>query len=1520
MASGTLGTLEISVLANIANMVSDLGKAQAEATKASKEIQRSFQEAADAVGDSFRDLAATIGLGFGIDKLAEFTKSVVEAGLQIYDVSLKTGISAQTLSSYSVAAAEAGISVDTFANTLSKMARSANDAAHGEEAQANAFKELGVSVTDSAGHLKSADDLLRDVAVGLDKLQDGLGKTAIVTEIFGRGGAALIPLLSDLGEGVDAARQKAIAFGLAINDAQAKDLKAFDVTVTDIGLAIRGDFTQALIEVLPQLQRAATEVFNFISHSQGLKDAVNDGAQAIIFLAEHIDAVTTAIKDLAEIMAARYLLTWAQDAILFGNNLLKADAAAVTLKTSVGAIVGSIAAWDIGTAIGNWLNGFSEVKAAAAALVGAVIVGWDYIKEAGQVTLAALESAWDSVIAGVRSGIASLASELASVLSSIPGEGAAAAQMQAYASSLESANTQIKTFAERKAEIVAASDKEIVSDKQVVQAMIDYDESTKKAGVVLKDFGVTTIDAKIATDGFAKTVKNAADVGGAALDSLQAMVDKLTGAAGGPAQKAWDDYTAAIIKLNQAAEDAVIKGADVDQVIALQNTGLAALAQSYDNTMQKIYAASDALGQIDEKFQEQLGSIKGIGEAQQVEKQYLIDLKIAQDDWNKSVGEGIPMSEEYKQQIHDIATAQVDQINQTKQSIEVMKDWQNIVSGGLTSAMGDFNKALVEGGSLMDALKSTAQQVVEAILAEFEKLAIINPLLNSIFGLSGSSALPTLFSGNGGGIGSLLSGGGAGNGIFGGGGLSGAFTGNGVFGTLFGDSAGAASAAQSTGIFADLGDSGAGALGAAQSTGILAGDVGEVGAGVTDWGAIAEGGQPVYEDWGSTLGDSAGASFLGKALPILGGVMAGIGEFKAAGGGIGGLAGGAAYGVGTAGLAIGASAALSGGIAAGLAAIPVVGWIGLAAMAVNIISGGKLFGTAGKLDSSQSTLDVGATGATVDESYTLKGQKAFFGGTKYTTKDVAADPAAVAAANAFFDSIQKNTDQFAQQFNVTVGTIVGGSFQQTFDKNGKATGTTSTVLGQTYSGETQEQFGQRLIDENDLSILDTFDSKLSGMLDTFRATSDMLTQVTTGLTSAEMMFQSGGKFLALGTDQSLSAVLKLAEGMQASGETIDQTFARIEQAQQQYDSFVAQFAPAETYVDPFEESLSQLNAQFGAAVDQANALAQAAGATGASITDLTNIQQSYANQAAALTQQLEISAQSLAFSLGVSTTGTLDEVNQEIQALTGSSASAAPAIRSAGDAMKQASQKATDAMNLLLGSLSPLNDQQKLQTALQGLRAGSVTQDQVLTIGRQLYASSEAYNQLFAEVQGIGDHTKTGTTRGGSGGAQSVTLSSADQARLAQLQKEQSVLQAAQTAGQFQTLAQQIAEIATVKGEDFTQVLTDMGIKQSDLEKGLGLQSDADLAKYISTLQSQTDSQHQDSASLEASINALPTAIGAAVATAVAKLIGGPGVSGPGVTDTFTPQDMASAIATGVQRGLYGSSAGSRNMRPTVTP
>ena len=305
-------------------------------------------------------------------------------------------------------------------------------------------------------------------------------------------------------------------------------------------------------------------------------------------------------------------------------------------------------------------------------------------------------------------------------------------------------------------------------------------------------------------------------------------------------------------------------------------------------------------------------------------------------------------------------------------------------------------------------------------------------------------------------------------------------------------------------------------------------------------GSFATGaaGIPGYGGYGSALG---------QGLGIAGGAIAGYNEYNAAGGGVAGLAGGAAYGIGTyfAGAAV--SSAMAGGVAAGMAAIPVVGWIALAAMAINVISGGKLFGTAASPTGGDLTETIGASGATLTNVLHEKGQKALFGGAYYKNVNEPVDPQAQAAADAFFAALQKSTTDFATSFGTTMTTIVGGSFDQKYDKNGKPTTTSDTVLGATYTGETQAQFGERIQAENFIAVLDKLGVNATAYSQAFIGNADNLIKAIQDLGAAtqEAYGDINRGMGLLGPDGNLGAVMSEVEKLAASGEALATAYTRL---------------------------------------------------------------------------------------------------------------------------------------------------------------------------------------------------------------------------------------------------------------------------------------------------------------------------------------------------------------------------------------
>lgn len=318
-----------------------------------------------------------------------------------------------------------------------------------------------------------------------------------------------------------------------------------------------------------------------------------------------------------------------------------------------------------------------------------------------------------------------------------------------------------------------------------------------------------------------------------------------------------------------------------------------------------------------------------------------------------------------------------------------------------------------------------------------------------------------------------------------------------------------------------------------------------------------------YGAAGSTAGSAAGSTAAsnagGSIMPIVGGVLAGLSEFKAAGGGVAGAAGGLAYGVGTYALgtavAAGAAAAVSGGIGAGLvagfAAIPVVGWIALAAMAVNMISGGKLFGTSYAPTGAATTYNIGQDSGTLTSQTFESKQKPLFGGTSYRTINNTVDQKDQDQAEKMWKEVVKAGQQAQQQLGVTMTDIVSGSFKTLYDKKGKMTEQLSTVLGVVYH-ESIDDFQTRLKAEQVVSAVGASIAAMGGQADeanqiakSYRANANSLADAAAAMLVAQTDIKNGTGLLQAQGAGVLTKTMDLVSELSHPGEALADTYKRL---------------------------------------------------------------------------------------------------------------------------------------------------------------------------------------------------------------------------------------------------------------------------------------------------------------------------------------------------------------------------------------
>lgn len=177
---------------------------------------------------------AMVGLGGAIAALGALTyvRNVINIADSMDELSKRTGIAVETLSSLSNTAALAGSSQEELGSALIRLNKSIAEAASGSKEQALAFSNLGVSVQDAEGNIRSTTDVLADIADAFSRVDDGAVKTQYQMALFGKSGANLNEFLSKGSAGIK-------EFGSSISTEFADQSATFNDNLSWLGQQIQ---------------------------------------------------------------------------------------------------------------------------------------------------------------------------------------------------------------------------------------------------------------------------------------------------------------------------------------------------------------------------------------------------------------------------------------------------------------------------------------------------------------------------------------------------------------------------------------------------------------------------------------------------------------------------------------------------------------------------------------------------------------------------------------------------------------------------------------------------------------------------------------------------------------------------------------------------------------------------------------------------------------------------------------------------------------------------------------------------------------------------------------------------------------------------------------------------------------------------------------------------------------------------------------------------------------------------------
>lgn len=276
--------------------------------------------------------------------------SFAEYGDNIDKMSQKMGVSSKFYQEWDAILQHSGTSMDAMKTSFKTLA---DASAETSDIQNEAFGKLGLSMKEVRS--MSQEDLFNTVIGRLQDMEEGAERTAIASDLLGKGAVEMGALLNTSAEDTEAMRQKVNELGGVLSEDAVKAAATFQDNMQDmttgfdsmkneLGTALMpamNDFLSLVIEHMPEIQEIAGSVFEAIGN--GISAVVT----AIDWFAEQLDTDGSLINTV-----------WDSIGVVF-------DAVGKTISFVIDGIVSLFN--------GDFMNVVSNIGSAIGSVIGGVV-------------------------------------------------------------------------------------------------------------------------------------------------------------------------------------------------------------------------------------------------------------------------------------------------------------------------------------------------------------------------------------------------------------------------------------------------------------------------------------------------------------------------------------------------------------------------------------------------------------------------------------------------------------------------------------------------------------------------------------------------------------------------------------------------------------------------------------------------------------------------------------------------------------------------------------------------------------------------------------------------------------------------------------------------------------------------------------------------------------------------------------------------------------------------------------------
>lgn len=216
--------------------------------------------------------AATAGAVATGKAFIDATNDVATYGDEVDKMSQKMGISATAYQEWDFVMQHAGASIESLKGSMKTLA---NAAVNGSEA----FDALGISQEQIAS--MSQEELFGSTISALQNVEDETTRTALASQVLGKGATELGALFNMSAEETDALKQQVHDLGGVMSDDAVKDAAAYVDAMTDMKTSLKGLKTSMMSQFLPGITSVMTGLSKVFSGNGGIEE-IQSGLESVI--------------------------------------------------------------------------------------------------------------------------------------------------------------------------------------------------------------------------------------------------------------------------------------------------------------------------------------------------------------------------------------------------------------------------------------------------------------------------------------------------------------------------------------------------------------------------------------------------------------------------------------------------------------------------------------------------------------------------------------------------------------------------------------------------------------------------------------------------------------------------------------------------------------------------------------------------------------------------------------------------------------------------------------------------------------------------------------------------------------------------------------------------------------------------------------------------------------------------------------------------------------------------------------